>query len=159
MWQVSWQISGAQKAKIVGKVHKPPWGLVVARVKMHLVFPHISYEFLYCYYWNTYNFFYSEGLRGTHTDALNPFNSKLMTMTPRGGLWTFSSNLDLCVASCYTTFPPTQILATHWTMIEKTVWKLLGEQQDFFCSSICAGILKVNFDYELWKLAKKEEQK
>ena len=31
-------------------------------------------------------------------DALNPLNSKLMTLTPRGGLWTFLANLAICVA-------------------------------------------------------------
>ena len=33
----------------------------------------------------------------TLINALNPFNSKLMTLTPRGGLWTFSAVLALCV--------------------------------------------------------------
>ena len=33
-----------------------------------------------------YNFLVSEGLQGTHMDALNPLNSKLMTLIPRGGL-------------------------------------------------------------------------
>ena len=45
-----------------------------------------------------YNFFDSEGLQGTHMKALNPFNSKLMALTPRGGLWTFSAILALCAA-------------------------------------------------------------
>ena len=29
-------------------------------------------------------------------DALSPFCSKLVTLTPRGGLWTFLANLALC---------------------------------------------------------------
>ena len=33
-----------------------------------------------------YNFLVSEGFQGTHIDALNPFVSKLMTLTPRVGL-------------------------------------------------------------------------
>ena len=39
-----------------------------------------------------------EGLHGTHTDASSPFSSKLMTLTHRGGLGTFSANVALCVA-------------------------------------------------------------
>ena len=31
-----------------------------------------------------HDFLGSEGLQGTHMDALNPFNSKLMTLTPKG---------------------------------------------------------------------------
>ena len=38
----------------------------------------------------------SEGFQGTHVDALSPFNSKLTTLNPRGGLWTFSAILALC---------------------------------------------------------------
>ena len=45
-----------------------------------------------------YNFLVSEGFQGTHVDALNPFVSKLMPLTPRVGLWTFSAILALCVA-------------------------------------------------------------
>ena len=33
-----------------------------------------------------YNFLLFEGLQGTHMNALNPFNSKLMTLTPK---WRF----------------------------------------------------------------------
>ena len=43
-----------------------------------------------------YHFLMSEGLQETHIDALNPFRSKLITLTPRGGLWTFSAILALC---------------------------------------------------------------
>ena len=43
-----------------------------------------------------YNYLVSEGLQGTHMNALNPFNSKLMTLPPKGGLWTFSAILALC---------------------------------------------------------------
>ena len=43
-----------------------------------------------------HNFLGSEGLQATHIDALNPFTSKSMTLTPRVGLWTFSQNLTLC---------------------------------------------------------------
>ena len=45
-----------------------------------------------------YNLLHSEGLQGTHMDALNPFDSKLMTLNQRGGLWTFPANLALCAA-------------------------------------------------------------
>ena len=41
----------------------------------------------------------AEGLQGTHMDALNTFSSKLMTLTPRGGLWTFWAKLALCAAA------------------------------------------------------------
>ena len=44
-----------------------------------------------------HNFLDSEGLQGTHMEALNPFNSTLMTLIPRGVLWTFLANLALCV--------------------------------------------------------------
>ena len=37
----------------------------------------------------------SDELQATHMEALNPFNSKLMTLTARGGLWTFSEILAL----------------------------------------------------------------
>ena len=45
-----------------------------------------------------HDFLGSEGLQGTHIDALNPFSSKLMTLALRGGLWTFLRNLALCAA-------------------------------------------------------------
>jgi len=51
---------------------------------MHLVSFHISYEFEYIKL--NYNFLDSDRLQGTHIDALSPFNSKLMTLIPRGGL-------------------------------------------------------------------------
>ena len=38
----------------------------------------------------------SEGLQGTHMDALSLFNSKLMILTQRGGLWIFLEILGLC---------------------------------------------------------------
>ena len=41
-----------------------------------------------------YNFLVSEALQGTHMNAIYPFNSKLMTLNPRGGLWTFSAILS-----------------------------------------------------------------
>ena len=44
-----------------------------------------------------YKFLDSKGLQVTHMEALNPFNSKLMTLTARWGLWTFSVILALCV--------------------------------------------------------------
>ena len=56
---------------------------------------HISYEFEY-FYQCIITPLLSEGLQGTHMNALNQFNSKLMAMTPRGGLWTFSTILALC---------------------------------------------------------------
>ena len=37
--------------------------------------------------------FGSEGLKGTHIDASSLCSSKLMTLTQRVGLWTFSANL------------------------------------------------------------------
>ena len=40
----------------------------------------------------------SEDVQGTHMDALKPFNSNSMTLTRRGGLWTFLANLALCGA-------------------------------------------------------------
>ena len=43
-----------------------------------------------------HDFLGSEGFQGTHMDALNQFSSKLMTLTLRGGLWTFLANLALC---------------------------------------------------------------
>ena len=43
-----------------------------------------------------HNFWGSEAIQGTHIDALNPFSSKLMALTLRGGLWTFLANLALC---------------------------------------------------------------
>ena len=44
-----------------------------------------------------YIFLGSERLLGTHMNALNPFNSKRMTLTARRGLWTFLAILALCV--------------------------------------------------------------
>ena len=43
-----------------------------------------------------YNFLVFEGLQGTHMNALNPFNSKLITLIPQGNLETFSAILALC---------------------------------------------------------------
>ena len=43
-----------------------------------------------------FNFLGSEGLQETHMNALNQFSSKWMTLTLRGGLWTFWVNLALC---------------------------------------------------------------
>ena len=43
-----------------------------------------------------HDFFGSEGLQGTHMHALNQFSSNVMTLSPRGGLWTISANLALC---------------------------------------------------------------
>ena len=45
-----------------------------------------------------YNSLVPVWLHETHIVALNPFNSKLMTLTPRGGLWNFSAILALCGA-------------------------------------------------------------
>ena len=45
-----------------------------------------------------YEFSDYKGLQVTHIEALNPFNSKLITLTSRGGLRTFSAILALCVA-------------------------------------------------------------
>ena len=48
--------------------------------------------------WNTSNFLgFDFWLQGTHIDASGPFSSKLRTLTQTEGLWTFSSNLALCV--------------------------------------------------------------
>ena len=44
------------------------------------------------------NFLWSKGLQETHINVLNPFSSKCMTLTLRGGLWTFLGNLALCAA-------------------------------------------------------------
>ena len=50
-------------------------------------------------YWNLMNLNTSIielllfGLQGTHMEELNPINSKLMTFTAMGGLWTFSAIL------------------------------------------------------------------
>ena len=79
----------AHSANFDEKVHKPQswcdcdwWG-----------FPHLVsiWIILSMHYY----FLVSEGLQGTHMNAINPFNSKLMTLTPRGGLWTFSAILAL----------------------------------------------------------------
>ena len=43
-----------------------------------------------------HNFSELEKLQGTHIDAVNPFSSKVMTLTLWGGLWTFVANLALC---------------------------------------------------------------
>ena len=48
-----------------------------------------------------HDFLGSEGFQGTHIDASSPFSSKLMTLTLRGGLWTFLANLALCVPPRY----------------------------------------------------------
>ena len=61
---------------------------------MQLIFTHILWIWILLSM--HHNFLGSEGLQGTHIDALNPFSSKLMTLTPRGGLWTFSAILAHC---------------------------------------------------------------
>ena len=67
------------------KVHKPQsksYGRIGANKQ--LIFKHILQILIllsvHC------NFSGSEGLQGTHTNALNPFILKLMTLTLRGGL-------------------------------------------------------------------------
>ena len=64
---------------------------------MQLIFTHMLWIWILLSV--HHNFFGSEGLQGTHIGALNPFSSKLMTLTLRGGLWTFLANLALC-ATC-----------------------------------------------------------
>ena len=80
------------------KVHKPQsksYGRIGAN--MQLIFTHILWIWILLSV--HHNFLGSEGLQGTHIDALNPFSLKLMTLTLRGGLWTFLANLALCVPS------------------------------------------------------------
>ena len=77
------------------KVHKPKskiYGRVGANIQ--LIFTHILWIWILLSV--NHNFWGSEGLQGTYIDALNPFSSKLMTLAPRGGLWTFLENLALC---------------------------------------------------------------
>ena len=45
-------------------------------------------------------------------DASNPFSSKLMTLTPRGCLWTFSANLVLCAPAGKLSF----LTKFHWVL-------------------------------------------
>ena len=45
-----------------------------------------------------HDFLVSEEIQGTLVDALNPFSSKSITLTTRGNLWNFSTNLALCPA-------------------------------------------------------------
>ena len=52
-----------------------------------------------------------------YMDALNPFTSKLMTLTLRGGLWTFSANLALCVATYNVDISVTPLFRTLYKMI------------------------------------------
>ena len=46
-----------------------------------------------------HEFLGSRKFLGTHFNALNPFSSKSMILTPRGGLWIFSVNIALCAES------------------------------------------------------------
>ena len=52
--------------------------------EMHFFSFQISYKFEYFY--QCIIFFESEGIQGTHMDALIPFSSKLMTLLPMEGL-------------------------------------------------------------------------
>ena len=61
---------------------------------MQLIFTHILWIWILLSV--HHNFWGSEAIQGTHIDALNPFSSKLMALTLRGGLWTFLANLALC---------------------------------------------------------------
>ena len=88
---------GAHSANFDEKVHKPQsksYGRIGAN--MQLIFTHILWIWILLSV--HHNFLGSEGLQGTHIDALNPFSSKLMTLILRGGLWTFLWNLALCAA-------------------------------------------------------------
>ena len=88
---------GAHSADFDKKVHKPQsksYGRIGAN--MQLIFTHILWIWILLSV--HHNFLGSEGLQGTHIDALNPFSSKLMPLTLRGGLWTFLANLALCGA-------------------------------------------------------------
>ena len=87
---------GTHSANFDEKVHKPQskyYGRIVAN--MQLIFTHILWILILLSAVH-HNFWWSEGLQGNHIDALHPFSSKLMTLTLRGGLWTFSANLALC---------------------------------------------------------------
>ena len=89
--------TAAHSANFNEKVHKPQsksYGRIGAN--MQLIFTHILWIWILLSV--HHNFLGSEGLQGTHIDALNPFSSKLMALTLRGGLWTFLANLALCVA-------------------------------------------------------------
>ena len=82
-------------ANIDEKVHKPQsksYSKIGANTQF--MFTHILWIWMLLSV--HYNFGGSEGLQGTHIDALNPFSSKFMTLTLRGGLWIFLANLALC---------------------------------------------------------------
>ena len=100
-WQ-QWDVANkcdTHSANFDEKVHKPQsksYGRIGAN--MQLIFTHILWIWILLSV--HHNFLGSEGLQGTHIDALNPFSSKLMTLTLRGGLWTFLANSALCGAPC-----------------------------------------------------------
>ena len=77
--------TGAQRAKFSEKVHKPQrisYGRIGATIQIfytYLIILNTSIRALRL-------ILGSEGRQGADMDALNPFSSKLMTLTPRGGL-------------------------------------------------------------------------
>ena len=89
----------AHSAHFDEKIHKPQsWcDCDIDRVFSHLIRIWIILSM-------NYNFLVSEGLQETHMNSLNPFNSNLMILSPRGGLWTFSTMLALCASAVMTRF-------------------------------------------------------
>ena len=88
---------GAHSVNFDEKVHKHQ-SKSYSRIGAHmqLIFTHILWIWIPLSL--HHNFLGSEELQGTHIDALNPFSSKLMALTLRGGLWTFLANLALCAS-------------------------------------------------------------
>ena len=73
---------GTHLANFDEKVHKPQsksYGRIGANIKLIFINFNTSIS-------ASSHFFESEELQGTHIDALNPFSSKLMILTLKGGL-------------------------------------------------------------------------
>ena len=88
-------------------------------------------------------FLKSDGFQETHMNALNQFSSKLMTLTPRGGLWTFLANLALCAARCGgdATVSPSAMIEKLFSLLYSFVDRMkLGRQAGNLRNTAMTGI-------------------
>ena len=114
-----WSRWATHSANLVEKVHKPK-SKYYSRIgaNMELIFTHALWIWLLLSVHHI--FLRSDGVQGTHIDALNPFSSKLMTLALTGGLWTFLANLALCEPSRRLVFPSFLLTFFHFFLGKNT---------------------------------------
>ena len=85
----------------------------------------------------------SEGLQEIHMNALNLFSLKWMTLTLRGGLWTFWANLALCglPASDMPVFPN----VPPGLLLSRSLGRYFRCDQDIFQSFPCVSRYAISY--------------